>query len=452
MRFLFRLKQIITFFGFKRLFWRIFMAFWLSSLVVIFATGFVIVNSFSSAESLQRYLNDVTTQAERMVWRYENEGFNTQKLAAKIKFWEDKLSGHRDRLLPMRILDSNNKTIYRYRVKKDGLDELEKISVLGPSNAEYQIYAAKPEPPRIFKQVLFRFQSVQFVFVLFAAALVSALLSWSIVAPLKSLGNYSRRYANQQHVSELPQNILERGDELGSLAQDINYMVKQTQKTVLAQQQLLHDVSHELRAPLARLQASAALIEQKMPDNRHALQINTDCARIDQLIQQILNYSKLEQEQLTPQTFDLQSLCLQVIDNISVEYPDIAIHFNSVLSQCEIDAYPEVLVQALDNIIGNACKYSPQEQGVEVTLKQQGQQVYILIQDHGPGVDEAELSQLQQPFYRAGNSMHTPGFGLGLSIAARAIKKHQGQLTMENQAQGGLLVTLTLPTTSGIRP
>lgn len=439
------LTQFTKILGFKRLFWRIFIAFWLSSLLVMFATGFVMVNSFSSNEAHQRYISDVTTQAERMVWRYENEGFNANKLDAKIKNWQQKLAGRTERLLPMRILDNNNKTIYRYHIKKEHIGELEQLSVLGPSNAEYQVFTSEPEPPRIFKQVLFRFQSIQFVFVLFASALVSALLSWSIVAPLKSLGVFSRRFANQQQITELPKNLLKRGDELGKLANDIDYMVKKTQMTVSAQQQLLHDVSHELRAPLARLQVSAALIQQKTPDNRHVLQINSDCLRIDQLIQQILNYSKLAQDQQNPQACDVQLLCQQVVDNMTIEFPGIPIQFESSLKQCEIMGYPEALIQALDNIVGNACKYSPEGKAVDLRLTQANNQVLIDIQDHGPGVDDAEISQLLQPFYRAGNAMHTPGFGLGLSIAARAIKKHQGQLSMKNQMEGGLLVSITLP-------
>ncbi|MDP5029163.1 HAMP domain-containing sensor histidine kinase [Paraglaciecola sp.] len=438
-------NDLVNTLGFKRLFWRIFIAFWLTSMLVMFATGFVMVNSFSSAEAHQRYIAEVTTQAERMVWRYENDGFSSDKLASKIKQWEQKQSGRSERLIPMRIVDKNQHTIYRYRLKKENIDELEHVSILGPSNIEYQVYVAEPEPPRIFKQVLFRFQSLQFVFILFASALVSALLSWSIVAPLKSLGIFSRRFANQQQVTELPSKLLQRGDELGALAHDIDYMVKQTQKTVLAQQQLLHDVSHELRAPLARLQVSAALIEQKMPENRHALQINSDCVRIDQLIQQILNYSKLEQDQQSAQRFDIQQLCLHVIENMAVQYPDVPIKFDSALSECEIKGFPEAFHQALGNIIGNACKYSPTAKPVEVSLARENNEVTLSIRDHGEGVDEAELSQLLRPFYRAGNHMHTPGFGLGLSIAARAINKHQGQLQMENQREGGLLVTITVP-------
>lgn len=431
--------------GFRRLFWRIFIAFWLSSLLVMFATGFVIVNNFTSNEATKRYVNDVSSQAERIVWRYENEGFDAKKLSNNIKNWPQNSPERNERLMPMRILDSNNKTIYRYHVKKDELHELRALIVFGPSNAQYQVYANPPEPPRVFKQVLFRFQSLQFVFILIASALVSALLSWSIVAPLKSLGAFSRRFANQQQVSDLPKNLLQRGDELGSLAHDIDYMVKQTQKTVVAQQQLLHDVSHELRAPLARLQVSAALIEQKMPANKHALQINTDCIRIDQLIQQILNYSKLEQDQQIPLLFDIRALCLGVIDNMAVEYPDKPIEFSSSLNQYEIKGFPETLIQALGNIISNACKYSPAGKHVEVAIKQEKNLVSISIRDHGQGVDEAEITQLLQPFYRAGNHMHTPGFGLGLSIAARAIKKHQGKLELKNQDDGGLLVTIQLP-------
>lgn len=431
-------------FGFKRLFWRIFIAFWLASLLVMLATGFVLINKFSSDDYNKRYFNDVISQAERIIWHYEKNLVNNSFQANKLKNGIKEQNNRKTHLIPMLIVNDDGKRIYHHRINKVKPDDRVQSIFVAPSNREYQIFSKKPQPPRIYKQVLYRFQSLQFGFIFIASALVSALLSWSIVRPLNYLGAYSRRYANQQEVSALPRKLLARGDELADLAADIDFMVNKTHAAASAQQQLLHDVSHELRAPLARLQVSAALIEQKIPDNRHTTQINNDCMRIDQLIQQILNYSKLEQDNSSTEPCDLNALCRQVIDNMAVSFPATPIYF-SPGDTIEIAAYPEPLLQALDNIVGNACKYSPPGQVVDITITKRKHSVIIAVSDHGPGVDESEMSKLLQPFYRAGNKMHTSGFGLGLSIALKAINKHKGELRMSTPQGGGLCVEIVLP-------
>ncbi|MFT7218184.1 MAG: two-component system OmpR family sensor kinase, partial [Paraglaciecola sp.] len=358
----------------------------------------------------------------------------------------EKKPNHKGHRLPILIMDGHGKQIYHYRMSQVQPDDSVQRILLGPSDREYQIFSKKPQPPRIYKQVLYRFQTLQFGFIFLASALVSALLSWSIVRPINYLGAFSRRYANQQEIATLPKKLLARGDELADLAADIDFMVNKTHAAASTQQQLLHDVSHELRAPLARLQASAALIEQKNPDNRHTKQINNDCMRIDQLIQQILNYSKLEHYNSSPQQCDLNALCQQVVDNMAVSFPGTGIHFASS-DTVEITGYPEPLLQALDNIVGNACKYSPAGQVVDITITEHENTVKIAVRDHGPSVDESEMSKLLQPFYRGGNQMHTSGFGLGLSIALKAINKHKGELRMSKPADGGLSVSVILPYT-----
>lgn len=435
--------------GFKRLFWRIFIAFWFTSLLAILATGFVIINETSSSEIHNRYLNNISTQAERIIWRFENDAFfDIQKLATKIENWRNKKDRIAEHLLPMSIFDRQNQLVYRFRMKREKLENMMNVEVVGPSGQLYSVYAPPPEPPRMLKQLFYRFQSLQFIFIFIASAIVSALLSWSIVRPLNQLGQFSRQYANEQKPSVLTPKLLNRGDELGDLAVDIDFMVRTTHQSANAQQQLLYDVSHELRAPLARLQVSAALIEQKMPNNRHALQINSDCVRIDQLIQQILNYSKLDHTDETPRSFDVITHCQHIVDNLAVQFPDHQLIFHAELNELLFLGFEEPLKQALENIIGNACKYSPSEFPVEISLSHQVKQsITIEVRDHGKGVDEKEKSQLLQPFYRAGNQMHTPGFGLGLSIAARAVLKHKGKLSMENHPQGGLVVSLVFPIT-----
>ena len=431
-------------FGFKRLFWRIFLTFWVASLLVMTATGYVLVSKYTSDEYSQRYFNGVISQAERIVWRYEQDLASGNVPKGKIKDWISHNVRHRSDLIAMQISDNTGRTIYHYRMNKVPQRDRTVKLVYGLSALPYRVETRLPEAPRIYKQVLYRFQSLQFVFIFIASAIVSALLSWGIVRPINFLGAFSRRYADQQEVATLPKAILTRGDELGDLAADISFMVNKTHQAATNQQQLLHDVSHELRAPLARLQASAAIIEQHTPDSRHVKQIHNDCVRMDALIQQILDYSKLEKGNPTPEACDINALCERIADDMAVRYPGIPLTLN-----CEpkvtISGYAEALHQALENIIGNACKYSSRGELVEVSTEKRNNTAVITVRDHGPGVDSEEIEKLLQPFYRAGNQMHTSGFGLGLSIAKKAIEKHGGRLQMTRPADGGLSVDIVLP-------
>jgi signal transduction histidine kinase len=442
-QFFIKIKQIL---GIKRLFWRIFFSFWLANLLVMLATSVVLENKHSTEGFNERYDNELLSQAERIVWRYEQSMDMPNLPPSLLKKWISKRDNRREPLKPMLILNDQNQPIYQYRFNNANTTADTQQTLVGPSGRSYHLLSKFPQPPRLFKQVIYRFQSLQFVFIFIMSALVSALLSWSITRPLNYLGSFSRRYANQQEITSLPSKLLTRGDELADLAADIEFMVKKTHEAASTQQQLLHDVSHELRAPLARLQVSAALIEQKNPDNRHVKQINSDCLRIDQLIQQILDFSKLEHTNPAPETCDINALCQHVIDNMAVTYNKTPIVFNAD-KKCDgkhFLGYSDALLKALDNIIGNACKYSAPGEKVEIETKMQQQNVTIKIRDHGPGVEEQEISKLMQPFYRAGNKMHTDGFGLGLSIALRAIKKHKGELLMTTPKDGGLCVTIIL--------
>ncbi len=439
-------KQAGSAVGFRRLFWRIFIAFWLGDLAIMFATGYTLIHNFESSQFSSRYKTDMERQANELIKFYEGgESLKSHKDVEKLIRGQDRSDNRGGRLQSMIIIDSSQQQIFRYRLNLNDKATFLELTVVSESGDSYQVLAQNPVIPRFFKQALNRFQTYQFVIILISAAVVSALLSWTIVRPLKQLGSYSRSYASDQSVEAMPDKLLNRGDELGDLATDIEFMVNQTDKTMNAQQQLLHDVSHELRAPLARLQASAALIEKKIPDNSYTDRIHNECGRIDQLIQQILNFSKLDKQREEKEQFDLVSLSRALIDNIQFEYPQRTISWQCNERSLLINGFPESLSQAIENIIRNACKYSPEDSDIDFSIVSAGNKVIVNIRDRGEGVSEGELMKLQQPFYRAGNKMHTQGFGLGLSIAQRAIQKHSGELKINNHADGGLIVTIELP-------
>lgn len=310
----------------------------------------------------------------------------------------------------------------------------------------YTVEALTPRPPRHLVNMLQRVNTLQFFIILFASTLVSFLLSWSITRPLKKLGAASRQFAQGDLQTAIDTKLLQRADELGDLAKDFSYMMRQIQQTISAQKQLLHDVSHELRAPLARLQVAAELIQQKEDKpSSHIQRIHTECERMDQLIQRILTFSRLEESATITENIDLVPLIKTHIDNIQFEHPERQVHFSYIPAGVFIQGDRHLLGEALDNILRNACKYTPADAPINITLAQDPHSISCTIRDYGPGVAPEELEKLTTPFYRSGNRMHGDGFGLGLSITQRAIAKHEGRLTIENHREGGLQISMIFP-------
>jgi|GEM_PF-265796 len=450
-----------TLFFFRRLFWRIFFSFWLASLSIMLVTSYFIIGKFESDEFLKRHHMRVLQQAANIVAQHE-EGSLPQKPPHRP------FLKHRNKLhqppgsmpqmhqpLKFSIYDDQENLVFGPPNLQHKTRKLKHLQLFGATGAKYQVFSPTPRAPTFFREALLKLNSIQFVLILIASTLVSVGLSWTITRPLKQLGNFSRQFSMGDNTSSLPPSLLKRGDELGDLAKDMAYMTAQMEQTVQAQQQLLHDVSHELRAPLARLQARIALIEQSSIQNSTSNndtsptndmdKIHEECQRINQLIQQILDYSRLNKTHIDSQPIDLNDLLDITINNIQLEFPEHTFDTRKLTSAFVITGCKQSLGSAFENILRNACKYSSPEQAIELQVSLNNNALCISIHDTGPGVVDSDLHKLTQPFYRAGNAMHTDGFGLGLSIAKKALEKHGGELIVHNHPNGGLVVDCYLP-------
>jgi two-component system OmpR family sensor kinase len=431
----------------KRLFWKIFAAFWLVSLAIMLATSYAIITSVETEKFRIQYEKAIKSLSKRAITHYE--GLSSDKPMRKSVLRRfgppHNLANHRHIIRIQR----DNKVIFE---RSPGKQERETLTFNITSKADnlYTVEALTPRPPRHLTNMLQKVNTVQFFIILFASTLVSFLLSWSITRPLKKLGIASRQFAQGDLHTQVDIPLLSRADEIGDLAHDLAFMMRKIQQTISAQKQLLHDVSHELRAPLARLQVAAELIQQREEKPSAYIQrIHTECERMDQLIQRILNFARLEEAAATFVSLNLRELLQTQIDNILFEHPTRTLRFAHPAAELVIEGDPHLLGEAVDNILRNACKYTPEEQPIDINLSVTSQKISIDIRDYGNGVPAEELEQLTTPFYRSGNRMHGDGFGLGLSIARRATEKHSGQLMVENCSDGGLQISLELPQRDG---
>jgi two-component system sensor histidine kinase CpxA len=291
------------------------------------------------------------------------------------------------------------------------------------------------------------------------AVLLSSLfcfgLSWYLVKPMKLLSTASKKIAQGQLETRVANAIGHRGDELESLAIDFDFMAERIQTLVSTQQNLLNDVSHELRSPLARLQVAVGLAQQKNTNNisDELQRIELETTRINDLLSQVLTLARLDNGVIDQHNdyVDLSALLEQIAIDANFE---ATVDNKRVLVQsstrCSIQANLGLLHRALENIVRNALKYTANDSTVTIRLKQQERptaQIMIQICDSGEGVPESFLPRLFEPFFRVASARdrNSGGYGLGLAIAQRAIKAHKGTIKAHNRLEGGLCVTIELP-------
>lgn len=422
------------------LFWKIFLAFWLASILVMVATTYVVIEMSELSRHKERHRERIEQIASFIVGEYEQED---SRILRPPPF----MTREFHRIHSLTILDPRGDVIFsRGRDPKNERSEL-RITIVGDSGNTYTAITRQIRAPRFVMDAIHRLNYLRFVLISLASGVVSFLLTWMITRPLKKLGVLSQKFSHGDLQTRVDEKLLNRGDEIGDLAREFNLMAENISHSIELQQQLLHDVSHELRAPLARLQAAAALVEQHnaASDPEVTQRIDMECQRMDSLIQQILDYSRLQETPLSPEKVDPVQLLEDLVEDVHYEYESRPILFHKPDSKVDINADPDLLRRALENILRNACKHTPPETPVEIELQETQKELSIVIRDEGPGVKADEENILTTPFYRGGNIMHADGFGLGLSIAKRAIEKHSGTLTISNRKQGGLEVTVYLP-------
>lgn len=275
--------------------------------------------------------------------------------------------------------------------------------------------------------------------------LASLLLTLSITRPLTRLRHAVHELGEAAYQQQHLEKLARRKDELGVLAADFNRMGQQVQSMLKSQRQLLRDVSHELRSPLARLKIGLALAERADGTKRQAMwpQLEQECVRLDSLIDEILSLARLEQEVVEKETFELSSLLQDLVEDNRPLYPQQTISLICPDS-LKLHSAPTLLNRALDNLLRNALRFNPPELPVELLVERQNGFVRICVLDQGPGVDSQLLPQITRPFMRA-NGQSGNGYGLGLAIVQRCTEQLSGKLHLANRHTGGFQACLRLP-------
>lgn len=230
-------------------------------------------------------------------------------------------------------------------------------------------------------------------------------------------------------------------DEFGALTDAFNQMVRRVKGMLEARDQLLLDVSHELRSPLTRMKVALAL----MPDGEKKARMDADVAEMEAMLAELLELERLRDGRgIKTERQDLVLVLREAAETVGDGPPGVRVTCPEPEILLEIDG--DRIRTVLKNLLENAVKYSlPDSRPVEVLTTRRDGAVEVRVTDDGPGIPEADLAQLFEPFFRVdrSRSKKTGGYGLGLSICKRIMEAHGGSISAVNNPGRGATFTLT---------
>ncbi len=328
------------------------------------------------------------------------------------------------------------------------------LMLTGQSGRIYIFATELPAGPRAALGINRAAVALQWSVALLVSGLICYFLTRYITSPILRLQEMSRMLAAGDLSVRAGPTLTRRRDEIGNLIRDFNAMASRIEELVSRQRQLTSDVSHELRSPLARLNVALDLGRQRKGNDPAFEQMEEDIRLLDEMIGRLLTIAKLDMSapQVPMTEVDLEDLVAQIVRNAEFESgdPHGGIRFTSS-AQCSVWGNVELLQSAIENVVRNAVRYTEKGTFVEVNMQCEDvsatPSIRLTVRDFGPGVPDAELSNIFQPFYRVANARdrQSGGTGLGLAIADRVVRIHGGTIRAENAAPPGLRIEVILP-------
>lgn len=330
------------------------------------------------------------------------------------------------------VLDVASKSFYR-RVDLDG------ERYIGSQDEVLHAQDLPIDTGQALKMELLRF-------VIVAIAILVPIALWSR-AHWQALQSLSRM-ADQFGAGQLSvRTHLKPSDAVYPLAERINHMAGRIEELMETQRSLLHSVSHELRTPIARLEFALELLDAKARDpelSRRIAAMEGDLSELNNLVKELLDMSKLDSARsLQRAPVELDALLRDCCATLPPSAQEVACELAAGLGTIEADG--RLLARAVGNLLRNAQKYA---QGrIVLSAQPLADGVEIAVDDNGPGIPAEERERIFDPFYRLDRSRDraTGGFGLGLSIAQKAVTLHGGTLRVETSTLGGARFVIGLP-------
>ncbi|MEO7062440.1 MAG: ATP-binding protein [Dokdonella sp.] len=464
----------------RKLFWRIFVAIWIATVVVLVAFAWITTSNFEKEKipgleitRLQAALDDLVGRTAHELrrgseddvreWLHRAAGFGP------IGVYAFNVDGHE--LLGRQASDgvrSAATAAFAALPQGDvaeggrpassvtlGSDRLRARATRTRDGHAYAVVATLEGS--FFSRLLSRRPQTfwtNIAVAMIVSALFSMFLAWYVTAPLTHIRASTRRFAEGDLDARVGRLRFGRSAEVTALAAEFDVMAERIKTLVESHRRLVRDVSHELRSPLARQRVALELARGGDATQVTASLDRIECEsdRLESMLAQALELSRLETATgAANDTIALDGLLEDVITN--ADYEGAPRGRKVVLTECErlvLTGSHAALYSALENVIRNALAYTADGSTVSVRLirdPQRTDQALINVRDHGTGVPAADIARIFEPFYRtdSARTRTSGGTGLGLAIARRAIERHGGAIVARNADGGGLEVAIQLP-------
>lgn len=282
----------------------------------------------------------------------------------------------------------------------------------------------------------------------FFTLLVSWLLARLYTRSLHTLDGAMRRFADGAFDTRTSEELARGDAEVANLARVFDGMADKIESLITRQRRLFHDVSHEVRSPLARIEVALELARRDPARTQDSLgRIEKEVGNINALVESLLTYARLENgANMTKSPVGLADILEGVADDLGFEAQQKNVTVKTVLEgDPVVDADGNLIARAVDNIARNSLRHASEDSTILLSLSSDAESFIIRCRDEGPGMPEEELAGMFSPFVRGANVRTGTGFGLGLAIARRSVTAHGGAITARNVSPHGLETEIRLP-------
>ena len=452
-------------FPFRSLYLKIFIWFWVAMIIinVVLFAAFALTRPTPTRRSW-RDLAQTGPNAQKATEIYEQSGAGALNAALQATekssgvsatFFDENGNELSGRTVPQKAQELSAKAAESHDIEFNFEVENTLVArpIVSPKGQLYIYVAHIPRPPF---QPTFQSLGLRLLVVLVIGGIFCYWLARYLTTPLLKLRTTTNELAEGNLGARVATNLVKRRDEVGQLGRDFNVMAEQLESMVKAQQRLLGDISHELRSPLARLGVALGLARKRSGAEANGAldRIERESDNLNEMISQLLTLTRLESgtDGRKRTEVDLAALVREVADDANFEARSVNRSVQVVSTDdCSISGVEELLRSAVENVVRNAVRYTPEGTAVEVALRKQNggsdNFAVISVRDRGNGVPEEALERIFRPFYRtedARDRQSGGGTGLGLAITERAVRMHGGSVQAVNAAGGGLSIEMRL--------
>lgn len=392
----------------------------------------------STTLTLKDKLVEVYDNQERKIYSYSDVPGDTLNISSNI-LKETRLNGSRF------INDNGREMILYYSADENG--------------GIVVVSAAKDEDGKKGLNTLLKILMVSFLIGNAIVLVTGYFFSGRLLLPVKKIAADVAEISAQN----LARRIETRNsrDEWSQLANTLNSLLNRLQESFEFQRRFISNASHELSTPLTSISSQLEVALQRERGATEYRQV------MESIYQDVRNMSKLTQTLLEFANASGSNAGLEInlvrIDEIILRIPYEIARSNPKFSVAlEFEKLPEeeesllvfgneiLLLMAIKNVAVNACKYSD-DQHASLLLKVANEEIKIVITDNGKGIPEAELNNIFQPFYRVKETLDSPGFGLGLSLALKIITIHKGSIKVTSIENKGSRFEISIPAAQALR-